>query len=113
MNRRDVLKAGVAAGALAVAPRLASAQVDFSPVPKGWRRFVLSQRVEPTFATKAWLPVPTFAADDWQRPGATNWTGNARRVDRVRDAEYRAEMLVVEWAADQQAPVIEVTTEVQ
>ena len=37
MNRRDMLKAGVAAGALGLAPRLASAQVTFAPAPKGWR----------------------------------------------------------------------------
>ena len=38
MNRRDLLKAGIAAGALGLAPRLASAQaVTYAPVPKGWR----------------------------------------------------------------------------
>ncbi|HZY53231.1 MAG TPA: twin-arginine translocation signal domain-containing protein, partial [Reyranella sp.] len=68
MNRRDVLKAGIAAGALGLAPRLASAQVNFSPAPKGWRTFVLTTRVEPVFATKAWIPLPTFAANDWQQP---------------------------------------------
>jgi len=113
MNRRDVLKAGFAAGAVGLAPRLASAQVDFSPVPKGWRTYMLTTRVEPTFATKAWIPLPTFADDDWQRPGATKWTGNAKVAERVRDPRYGAEMLRVEWAADQQNPVIEVTTQVQ
>jgi hypothetical protein len=47
MNRRDMLKAGVAAGALGLAPRLASAQVAFTPRPKGWRSYVLTARVEP------------------------------------------------------------------
>ena len=113
MNRRDVLKAGFAAGAVGLAPRLALAQVDFSPVPKGWRTYMLTTRVEPTFATKAWIPLPTFEASDWQRPGATKWTGNAKVAERVRDPRYGAEMLRVEWAADQQNPVIEVTTQVQ
>jgi transglutaminase-like putative cysteine protease len=113
MNRRDVMKAGLAAGALTLAPRLAAAQVDFSPVPKGWRTFVLTTRLEPTFSSKAWIPLPTLVADDWQRPGATNWTGNAKRAERVRDPQYGAEMLAVEWAADQQNPVIEVSTQVQ
>lgn len=113
MKRRDVFKAGISAGILGIAPRLASAQVNFSPIPKGWRTFVLTTRVEPTFATKAWIPLPTFAADDWQQPGATNWTGNARRAERVRDPQYGAEMLVVEWAADQRNPVLEVTTQVK
>ena len=48
MNRRDILKAGVAAGALGLAPRLASAQVAYSPTPKGWRTYTLTARVEPT-----------------------------------------------------------------
>jgi transglutaminase-like putative cysteine protease len=113
MNRRDLLKAGVAAGALAGAPRLASAQVTFAPVPKGWRTFTLTTKVEPNFATKAWIPLPTFAAADWQQPGNTSWTGNAKKVERMRDPKYGAEMLVAEWAADQQNPVLEVTTEVR
>jgi transglutaminase-like putative cysteine protease len=113
MNRRDMLKAGLAAGAIGLAPRLASADVNFSPVPKGWRTFALTTRVEPTFASKAWIPLPTFAADDWQRPGATTWTGNARVAEKVRDPKYGAEMLQVEWAPDQKDPLIEVTTQVQ
>jgi len=113
MHRRDMLKAGLAAGALGFAPRLASAQANFSPVPKGWRTFVLTTRLEPTFASKAWIPLPTLAADDWQRPGTTTWTGNAKRAERVRDPKYGAEMLLVEWAADQQNPLVEVTTQVQ
>jgi transglutaminase-like putative cysteine protease len=113
MNRRALFKASLAAATVGLAPRLAAADVRFSPVPKGWRSFVLTTRLEPTFASRAWIPLPTFAADDWQRPGATNWTGNARRVERVRDAKYGAEMLVVEWAADQQNPVIEVTSQVK
>ena len=64
-------------------------------------------------ATRAWIPLPTFAATDWQRPGNVTWTGNAKVAERVRDPKYGAEMLRVEWAADQQSPVIEVTTQVQ
>src|ERR1700759_5149963 len=113
MLRRNLMKAGVAAGALGLAPRLASAQVTFTPAPKGWRTYVLVTKVEPVFATKAWIPLPTFAADDWQRPGQTNWTGNFKRAQRVGDPKHGAEMLEVEWAADQQNAVVEVTTQVQ
>src|SRR5260370_2830220 len=113
MNRRDILKAGFAAGAVGLAPRLASADVNFSPTPKGWRTFALTTRIEPNFADKAWIPLPTFSADDWQRPGAVNWTGNAKVAERVRDPKYGAEMLRVEWAADLQNPVIEVTAQIQ
>ncbi len=113
MIRRDVLKASLAASTLTLAPRLASAAGDFSPMPKGWRRFTLTTRIEPNFATKAWIPLPTLAEADWQRPGKTVWTGNAKRVEQVRDPAYGAEMLKVEWSADQQNPLIEVTTDVQ
>ena len=115
MNRRDMLKAGVAAGALGFAPRFASAQaVTYAPMPKGWRSYVLTTKVEPTAgATKAWIPLPTFEAPDWQRPGTVTWTGNARVAERVRDPKYGAEMLRVEWAADQQAPSIEIVAQVQ
>jgi transglutaminase-like putative cysteine protease len=113
MNRRDLLKAGLAAGAVGLAPRLASAGIDFTPAPKGWRDFVLVTRVEPTFADRAWIPLPTFEAADWQRPGKVSWTGNAKVAARIRDPEYGAEMLRVEWTSDVQDPVIEVTTVVR
>ncbi len=114
INRRDMFKAGIAAGAVGFAPRLASAQATFAPVPKGWRNFMLTARLEPTDgANKAWIPLPTFEAADWQRPGSVTWTGNARTAERVRDPRYGAEMLRVEWASDQLSPVIEVTAQVQ
>jgi transglutaminase-like putative cysteine protease len=114
MNRRDILKAGAAAGALGLAPRLASAQATYAPAPKGWRSYALTARIEPADgATRAWIPLPTFEATDWQRPGNVTWTGNARVAERVRDPKYGAEMLRVEWATDQQSPVIEVTAQVQ
>lgn len=115
MNRRDMLKAGVAAGALGLAPRFASAQgTTYAPTPKGWRNFVLTTRVEPTGgANKAWIPLPTFEAADWQRPGNVTWTGNARVAERYRDPKYGAEMLRVEWSADQQSPAIEIVAQVQ
>jgi transglutaminase-like putative cysteine protease len=114
MNRRSVLKAGFAAGTAILAPRLASAEVAYTPVPKGWRTYVLTARLEPmNGATRAWIPLPTFTASDWQRPGTVNWTGNAKVAERVKDPRYGAEMLPVEWAADQQSPLIEVTAQVQ
>jgi transglutaminase-like putative cysteine protease len=113
MHRRDVLKAGFAAGTTAFLPCLASAAGEYTPMPKGWRTFTLTTRVEPTFATKAWIPLPTFSEADWQKPGTTNWTGNAKVAEKVRDPKYGMEMLRVEWTADQKTPLIEVTTQVR
>jgi transglutaminase-like putative cysteine protease len=114
MNRRDMLKAGIAAGALGLAPRLASAQATYTPIPKGWRSYALTMSIEPAAgASKAWIPLPTFEAAEWQRPGSVTWTGNAKVAERVKDPRYGAEMLRVEWATDQQSPLIEVSAQVQ
>lgn len=114
MNRRHILKVGLAAGALGAAPRFASAQAAYTPAPKGWRTFALVASIEPQAgATKAWIPLPTFEAPDWQRAGNVTWTGNAKVAERVKDPKYGAEMLRVEWPTDQQSPRIEVTAQVQ
>jgi len=114
MYRRDILNAGFAAGASVLASRTAFADVVYAPAPKGWRTYALTTRLEPASAvTKAWIPLPTLEAADWQKPGNVSWTGNARVAERVRDLKYGAEMLSVEWAPDQQAPFIEVTAQVQ
>ena len=115
MNRRDMLKTGLASSFAGFAPNFALAQdAIFNPAPKGWRTFILTTTVEPQAgATKAWIPLPTLKAADWQRAGNVSWTGNAQSVERVRDAKYGAEMLKVEWSAGQQNPVIEVAAQVQ
>jgi transglutaminase-like putative cysteine protease len=114
VNRRDMLKAGLGAGALALAPRLASAEVTYAPAPKGWRTFALTARIEPqNGATRAWIPLPAFEVWDWQKPGDATWSGNAKLAERARDPRYGAEMLRVEWPADQPSPFIEVTTQVR
>src|SRR5262245_48489606 len=113
MHRRDMLKAGLAL-CVAGVPRLASAQVSYAPTPKGWRSFVLTTHMEPVAGvTRAWIPLPTFEASDCHRPGDANWTGNAQPDQRLRDAKSGAQMLRVEWAADQSAPVIEVSAQVR
>jgi len=114
MKRRDLMNASLAVGVATLTPRFAVAADVFNPTPKGWRKFALTTRVEPTQgATKAWIPLPTFEGADWQRPGEVTWTGNAKVAERVRDPKYGAEMLQVVWAADEQSPVVEVTTQVQ
>ena len=72
MNRRDILKAGVAASTIGLAPRLASAEASYAPAPKGWRTYLLVARIEPAAgATRAWVPLPTFEAADWHAPATS------------------------------------------
>ncbi len=114
IHRRDLFRAGAAAGLAGLAPRLAGAQATYAPRPGAWRGVVLTATVEPTRgATRAWIPLPTFEAAEWQRPGSVTWTGNARVAERVRDPRYGAEMLRVEWPASEKAPTIEVTAQVE
>ena len=114
MNRRDILKAGVAAGAIGLAPRLASAQAPTRPCrragaptcspcassrrpapPRRGSRCRPSRR--PTGSVRATSPGPAM-------PGSPS---------ACSDPKYGAEMLRVEWAADQQSPLVEVTAQVQ
>jgi len=112
--RRDLLKSGIVVGAAGISPCIARADVvDFAPAPNGWRAISLTTRVEPAHADKAWIPLPTFKGADWQRPGKTGWTSNASAAEMIRDPDYGAEMLRVEWASDRPDRWIEVTTEVQ
>ena len=114
MNRRDMLRAGAAAGLVGLAPRLAAAQATYAPTPGAWRSVALTTTVEPTRgATRAWIPLPTFEAAEWQRPGTVTWSGNATVAERVRDPRYGAEMLRVEWSSTEKAPRVEVTAQVQ
>jgi TAT (twin-arginine translocation) pathway signal sequence len=46
VQRRDVLKGGVALGAIASLPTVALAQNGFAPVPGAWRTFEITTRLE-------------------------------------------------------------------
>jgi transglutaminase-like putative cysteine protease len=113
MNRRQVLQAGGALAAASALPNLASAQATFAPTPGAWRNFQTVTRLEiakPAGEVQAWIPLPAFSADDWFKPAGSTWTTNAKTAGIKRDAKYNAEMLHVAWAADEKAPVVEVTS---
>ena len=114
MNRRDVLKAGVAAGALGLAPRLARPRSISRRRPRAGAPSSLTTKVEPILRHQGVDP----AADLRRRRLAT---ARRHQLDRQRQAR-RADAAIpstaprcceVEWAADQQNPVIEVTTQVR
>jgi transglutaminase-like putative cysteine protease len=112
MQRRKLLKAGLAMSNAALLPRFAQAQTVFAPKPEGWRTFQVVTRVElaaPGGKTQAWVPVPSVNAPDWCKPLGSSWTTNGTAVS-WRDPKYQAELVHATWAADVSAPAIEVTS---
>lgn len=115
VNRRQILLGGVAVSATAAMSRLARAGTDFAPHPDVWRSFDIVTRVEladGAGTTRAWVPLPSFTADDWNRPAKSKWTTNATKTVIARDPTSRAELLFVEWKQGEPAPFVEVTSRV-
>jgi transglutaminase-like putative cysteine protease len=113
VERRDFLKTTVAISLLSVAPRSVRADAIFAPQPGDWRRFQLRTRIElkqPDGAAQAWVPVPSLDETDWFRSDRSEWTANAQSAQLVRDAKYGAQMLHLQWRADEAAPVVEVVS---
>ena len=113
MNRREILKAGTAFTAASLMPRLSLAAGNgFDPKPSGWRNFEITTLITPALITparsndtiRAWIPLPGFRADDWNRPGDNRWTSNAGVARVERDARGGSDMLYLEWGAGEPAP---------
>lgn len=112
VDRRKLLKAGAALAAASALPYAAHAETRFDPRPGAWRKFQVATRIElaPTGGTsQAWIPVPAVNERDWFTSLGSNWTSNGRAT-LARDPKYGAEMLRVEWADGEKAPVVEVTS---
>ena len=115
MHRREFLQGTAALTLAATLPGTARADAVFAPKPGAWRTIDLVTKLEidrPEGKMQAWIPLPSLNADAWMRPGETKWTGNAAKVERVRDTKYGAEMLHVIWKDDEFMPAIEVTSRV-
>jgi transglutaminase-like putative cysteine protease len=113
MRRRNFLQAGAALAAGAMFQREGIASAPFSPMPEAWRTFQITVRVEiakPSAKTQAWLPVPAVDEVEWIRPLGNDWTTNARLAVLKREVKYGAQMLHVEWAIGESAPVVEVVS---
>jgi len=113
INRREVLQAGAAFAALAACPSLAAGESVFAPRPGTWRSFSTVTRLEivnPSGVVQAWVPLPSFHAEDWFRPEGSTWTTNAKTAEAKRDPRYGAEFLHVVWGEDEPFPVVEVTS---
>ena len=118
-DRRDFLKTGAALTFAAGLPRFgfiesALAQNAFAPLPGTWRSFEIITRIEiakPEGKVQAWVPLPSVNEKDWFRSEGSTWTTNGKAT-QARDPKYGAEMLHVEWADGEKAPVVEVTSKV-
>jgi len=81
----------------------------------GWRTFEVTTRAEisrPQGISRAWLPLPLGSASDWQRALGNAWSGNATRMEAMRVGTYGVPLLYAEWAADTQAPFVELKSKV-
>lgn len=113
-DRRDFLKTGAAFTFAVGLPQPASAQGTFAPKPGAWRSFEVVTRLEiarPEGKTQAWVPVPSVNEKGWFKSTGSKWTTNGI-ASLKRDPKYGAEMVHVEWAASEKAPVIEVTSRI-
>ncbi|WP_425105878.1 transglutaminase-like domain-containing protein [Ancylobacter sp.] len=122
-TRRDFLKTGVALAAVAAAPHAALAQAAgpaaaaaFAPKPGKWRHFevVTVLDVKPVEGkagpAQAWVPLPSYTASDWMKPGESTWKTNAATAEVVKDPHYGAQMLHLTWAPGEEKPSVEITS---
>lgn len=115
MQRREFLKSTAALTMAAGLPGTAWAGAVFAPQPGAWRAVDLVTNItieKPDGKMQAWIPMPSVTASDWIRNGETTWTGNAVKVERVRDPKYGAEILHAVWKDGESAPAIEVISRV-
>jgi transglutaminase-like putative cysteine protease len=112
MHRRSFLQAGAAASLLGSLPRFALAQqLPFDPRPAGWRTFEITTRVELQWAqgmSRVWVPVPSVEGP-YQKVIRNTWSGNGS-ARMVSDDKYGANMVMAEWPASEQKPVLEVVS---
>lgn len=114
LHRRDMLKAVAVLSVATTLPRMAKAQVGLAPQPGPWRRFQITttlQIAQPNGRAQAWIPLPAVNEKDWFQSIGSTWTTNGH-ASQVREPRYGAEMLHVEWAADEKAPVIEIVSKI-
>ena len=114
IDRRELLKAGLAASAAVALPSAARADIHFEPRPGAWRTFEVVTRMEIGKAerkTQAWIPVPAVNEPEWFRSLGSQWTTNGS-ASLAHDALSGAEMLHVEWPDGERNPVLEVTSRI-
>lgn len=118
--RRNFLKNTAAAVVSTALPAINFAQTatpaerQFSPQPGNWRTFEVSTRVDiikPQGSTRVWLPVPAVNTE-WQKSLESRFATNGR-AELMDDKPSGARMLYVEFAENEAAPFVELTSQIQ
>jgi transglutaminase-like putative cysteine protease len=114
IERRDILKAGIAVSASAWLPRAAFA-APFAPEPGIWRGYEIVTRIRIENAKgrmRAWVPLPSIAESDWIKPLGDRYAAEDGNTVAARFSPYGVRILAVEWPADTATPVVEVRSRV-
>lgn len=114
MNRRELLKLGVLAGA-ALIPHGLRAQERFIAKQGPWRKFEILTRLEftqPQTKLQAWVPVPSVNRDDWSKALGSDWKTNAKVAKLIEDIGPDANLAYFEWTESKEPPFVEVSSHV-
>lgn len=115
MDRRSVLKAGIALSALTTTSMASSATAgSLAPRPAAWRKFEISTRIAlPASANpaRAWIPLPSVEAADWISPLGDDWQADGASAEVQVIGASRSRLLFLEWMSGA-APVAMVKSRV-
>ena len=107
MHRRAFLQSAAAFTAVASLPwRESRAEAP-------WRTFEVTTRADIVRAqgiSRAWLPLPSIDGNGWQKVIGNRWSGNAAKVQVLKDAKYGVGMLYAEWRDGETNPFLELHT---
>jgi len=114
LHRRELLKTGLTASAAMALPRFAWAQPAFAPQPGAWRSFAVTTRIaiaQARGSAQAWIPLPAVNETGWFKSLGSEWTGNGT-ASVVREPNYGAQLLHVEWPNGSGSATVEVTSRI-
>ena len=100
IDRRQLMLGGAALASMPAITEGARAELIFAPRPGKWRTFEITTTVSlpsQTGRAQAWVPIPSFKAEDWMRPGKTTWTLDTGDASIATDQASGAGMVHVHW----------------
>lgn len=115
MQRRTLLKFAPAS-LLASAPAWLLAQTTQPANPahaSAWRQFEVATSIDikqPHGASRVWVPLPLAAQTGYFKSLSNDWSGNAEKVEFVKDPVSGAAMAVASFKPDEAEPRLVVTS---